>query len=141
MSTYDELNQQKIELERQIEVLMKDVRPLKKKLADVTEEMYRLACDGMRDKPVWKLSVNLGKTQDEARYAKKQILCTEATFEEMMDIAAAYFTENGIIGWKLSSYLDWGQFHYSDGLDGGPVLGSFEITKGLPRMTSDEEES
>lgn len=143
MSTYDELNQQKVELERQIKVLMKELRPLKEKFAAITETIYRIDCEAARDKPVWELKINTGKTLETATYGEKILLCAEVTWQQMMDIATAYFADNGITGWSLmeNSYKDWGQFHYKGGQNGGPVLGTFAIIKAPPNIGLFEEES
>lgn len=136
MKTYDELNQRRAELEQQLKALMKDIRPLKKELEQVTETMYRIACDNARSMPVWELRVNPGKTLGTATYGNKEVICSDVTWQQMVDIATKYFADNGIDGWILTenSYKDCGQFQYKDGVNGGPVLGVFDITEDLPHI-------
>lgn len=129
-SDLPQLNQRKQELEQRIKALMKDIKPLKQELEQVTDAIYRIECEQARDLPVWELRINPAKTLREAGFDKKLVLCSGVTWQEMYDTAVKYFDENGITGWTVwenDGYKDCGQFCYADGYNGGPVLGTFDM--------------
>lgn len=137
MSDLSGLEQRRQELTQQIETLMKDIRPLKRELETVTDEIYRIHCQNARDLPVWELRVNPAKTLHEASRHKLIVQCSGVTWQEMYDTAVRHFAASGIVGWTMSEnsgYRDSGQFCYEDGYPGGPILGQFEIIKSLPKI-------